>query len=363
MTVKSPSIEVNFKQLANTAVERSKQGYSILIIRDDTVTTQYVEYNDITEVTSTDYTTANYQYIKDICTFAPYKVCVVRIASTDADITDALKIVKANVASGWIGIADGTSLDMTTLQSWIASQDDNNNQTYKAVVYQATTAPDNMHIVNFANDYVTFSDKSRGKQSGLEYVPSLIAIFAKCGVSASTNYFKCTNLASVTEVSDNDTALGAGKLVLVNDGSYVRILRGINSMTTTNGTTKTEDMKEIEVVEAIDIIKTDIRNTFKNDYLGAYKNKYANQILFISAINTYFKNLTNEDVLDSEYSNVASIDVDAQREALVGAGKTDAKTMTDAQVKANAFKKSVFLMANIKILESMVDLEFSINLA
>ncbi len=362
MTIKSPNIDISFKQLASTAVERSQNGYAILIIRDDTVTTSYVEYDDITDVTSADYTPANYQYIKDILTFAPYKTCVVRIATTDADITDALKIVKENVATGWIGIADGTSTDMTTLASWIASQDDNNDQTYKAVVYQATTAPDNMHVVNFVNDHVTFSDSTRGKQSGLEYVPSLIAILAKCGVSQSANYFKCNNLASVTEVADNDAALGQGKFVLINDGSYVRILRGINSMTTTNGTTKTEDMKEIEIVEAIDIIKTDIKNTFKNDFLGQYKNKYSNQILFISAINSYFKALANEDVLDDEYSNVAGIDVDAQRQAWLGVG-TEASSWTDAQVKANAFKKSVFLSANIKILESMVDLEFSINLA
>lgn len=361
MTIKSPDINISFKQLASTAVERSQNGYAILIIRDDSVTNSYVEYDDITDIASADYTTANYQYIKDILTFAPYKTCVVRIATTDADITDALKIVKENVASGWIGIADGTSVDFATLASWIASQDDNNDQTYKSVVYQATTAPDNMHVVNFVNDYVTFSD-SRGKVTGLEYVPSLIAILAVCGVSKSANYFKCTNLASVTEVADNDVALGQGKFVLVNDGEYVRILRGINSMTTTNGT-KTEDMKELEVVEALDIIKTDIRNTFKNDFLGQYKNKYSNQILFISAINSYFKALENEDVLDDEYSNLAGIDVDTQRQAWIGAGTTEASSWTDAQVKANAFKKSLFLKANAKILESFVDLDFTINLA
>lgn len=362
MTVTAPVIDVNFKQLASTAVERSERGYAILIVRDDTATTSYIEYDEITDVSPSDYTTANYQYIEDIFAFAPYKVCVVRIESTDTVISDALKIIEQNVKTGWIGIADGTSADFTTLQSWIATQDDTNKETYKAVVFQATTAPDNMHIANFANDYVTFSD-SRGKVSGLEYCPSLIGIFAKCNISQGSNYFKCSNLASVTEVADNNAALAAGKLVLVNDGGYVRILRGINSMTTTNGSAKTEDMKEIEVVEAMDLMLDDIRTTFKNDYLGQYKNKYDNQVLFISAVNTYFKALADEDVLDDEYSNVATINVEAQRQAWIGAGNSAASSWTDAQVKQNAFKKSLFLTANAKILESMVDLNFAINLA
>ncbi|WP_297422096.1 phage tail sheath C-terminal domain-containing protein [Clostridium sp.] len=362
MAITAPNIDISFKQKANTAVERSERGYAILIIRDDTVTTSYVEYNGIDEVDSSDYTSNNYQYIKDMYTFAPYKVCVVRIASADTNISDALTIVKQNVKTGWIGIADGTSVDFETLSSWIATQDDTNKETYKSVVYKATSAPDNMHVVNFVNDYVIFSDTTRGKQAGVEYIPSLIAILAKCNITQGCNYFKCSNLSSVVEVPNNATALTNGQFVLINDGEYVRILRGINSMTTTNGSTKTEDMKEIEVVEAIDIMLDDIRTTFKDDYLGKYKNKYDNQVLFISAVNSYFKSLEDEGVLDDEYDNISYINVVAQRNAWIGVGKTEASTWTDAQVKQNAFKKSLFLSANAKVLESFVDLDFVINL-
>lgn len=152
--------------------------------------------------------------------------------------------------------------------------------------------------------------------------------------------------------------------ILINDGADVRIARGINSLTTTNGKSATEDMKEIEVVEAMDLMQDDISTTFKEDYLGGgYKNKYDNQILFISAVNGYFKNLASIDVLDMEYENKSDINVEAQRAAWIDAGTTEAKDWTDLQVKKNTFKRSLFSKANVKILQSMVDLDFEINLA
>ena len=373
MTVKMPDMDVSFRQKANSLVDRSERGYAILILRDDTIKTfDYQEYDLITDVKETDYLADNYQYIKDIFTFAPYKVCVVRIDKTVTEggiiptIADALSIVIENVKTGWITIANGTSTDFETLASWIKSQAANNKKTYKAVVYNATTSPDEKHVVNFANEYVTFSNTTRGKVTGLDYCPSLIGILAKCNIKSGCNYFKCANLSKVTEVADNNIALAAGKFILINDGNYVRIARGINSLTTTNGTTVTEDMKEIEVVEAMDLMQDDISTTFKDDYLGGgYKNKYDNQILFISAVNGYFKKLaaTGTDVLDSEYSNIGDINVEAQRAAWIASGKTEASNWTDLQVRHNTYKRSLFISANVKVLQSMVDLSFVVNLA
>jgi hypothetical protein len=366
MTVTMPNIDVTFKGLASSLVARSERGYAILIVRDDTDKTfEYKEYNLLTDVDKTKYTAANYQCISDVFAFAPYKVCVVRIDATSTGtlptVADALKIVLANVATGWITVAGGTSADFTTLASWIKSQAAS-KKTYKAVVYNATTSPDEMHVVNFVNTYVTFSD-SRGKVTGLSYCPSLIGILAKSNVVSGCNYFKCTNLSRTIEVDDNNAALAAGKFILINDGAYVRIARSINSLITTNGTTVTEDMKEIEVVEAMDLMLDDISRTFRNDYLGGgYKNKYDNQVLFISAVNSYFKKLANNDVLDLGYNNVCDIDVNAQRNAWIASGKTDAASWTDLQVKHNAYKRSLFLTANAKVLQSMVDLSFGINL-
>ena len=140
--------------------------------------------------------------------------------------------------------------------SWIKSQEAR-YKSYKAVVYQAGTAPDSMHIVNFVNETVTFSD-DRGEKSGVYYLPSLLAIFAICNVTRGCTNYLCSNLSFVGEVESNDEAVGAGKFILFNDeDSTVRIGQGINSLTTTDGKTKTEDMKFIETVEAMDLMRDD----------------------------------------------------------------------------------------------------------
>lgn len=358
-----PSIEVVFKQLATSLIDRSERGIGILIIKDDTDKTfSYKEYTNIPDVDKdkTLYDAVNLQYIKDVLTFALNKVCVVRIDATGGLLADALSIVEKNVKTGWITIADGIADDFTALASWIKAKEAL-EKSYKAVCYNVT-APDCRHIVNFVNTKVTFND-SRAEQNGVTYCPSLIGILAACNIQRGSTNFECSNLLKVTEVADNEAAVEAGKFILINDVDKVVIAEGINSLQTTNASTLTEDMQYIETVEAMDLISDDISNVFKNEYLGKYKNKYDNQVMFISAINSYFDSLANDvPVLDNEYDNNADVDVDAQRNAWLGIGKTEANTWTEQQVKNNAFKRSVFLSGDIKILGSMENLTFNVLL-
>jgi len=358
MAITMPNLEITFKQLAASLIARSERGIAILITKDVTVDCPtYAEYKSFVEVDSDKYTATNLQYIKDIFTFALNKVVVVNYTGT-ATLSDALSIVEKNIKTGWITLADGLEADFATLVTWIKAKE-TAKQTYKAVVYNIATAPDCKHIVNFYNSKVTFTD-ARGEVTGDKYCPSLIGILASCNIKRGTTYFKCSNLTKVIQVADNNTAVASGQFILINDVDTVKVGLGINSLTTTDGITATEDMKFIDIVEAMDLVNDDISNVFKNEYLGAYRNKYDNQILLISAINSYFTGLEDENILDDEYSNKADIDVDAQRATWVGSGKTEASEWTDAQVKANAYKRTVFLAANIKILGAMENLKFNI---
>lgn len=358
--VTMPVIDILFKQLATSINQRSQRGYAILIIRDDiSAMFNYKEYSDITELeTDTSlYEPENLQYLKDIFTFAPYKVCVVKVGTT-ATISDALIILEGNVKTGWITIADGTTEDFATLASWTKSKE-SSRKYYKSVCYKAATT-DCQHIVNFYNNKVTFKD-SRGEVTGEQYCPSIIGILAVCNIKRAATNFVCSNLSHVEEVSDNDAAVGSGKFILINDVDEVKVGLGINSLQTTNGTTLTEDMKYIDIVEAKDLIYDDIFTAFKV-YQGAYKNKYDNQILFISAVNGYLRNIADEDVLDEEYSNQAGINVAAQRAAWVASGKSEAATWTDAQVRNMTFKRNVYLGGDIKILGAMENLQLIFNM-
>lgn len=354
-----PTLEITFKQLAASLIARSERGIAILITNDATANCPaYMEYKAFTEVDSEKYTTTNLQYIKDIFGFALNKVAVVNYTGEET-LTDALIAVENNIKTGWITLADAEATDFSTLVTWIKAKE-TAKQTYKAVVYNAA-APDCKHIVNFVNTMVTFAD-ARAEVTGEKYCPSLIGILASCNITRGCTYFKCSNLLKVAEVVDNNVAVGSGKFILINDVDTVKVALGVNSLTSTDGVTSTEDMKYIDTVEAMDLINDDVASVFKNEYLGNYRNKYDNQILFISSINSYFKGLQEENILDDEYSNKADIDVESQRQAWIGVGKVEASTWTDQQVRANAFKRTVFLSGDIKILGAMENLKFSISM-
>jgi hypothetical protein len=188
-----------------------------------------------------------------------------------------------------------------------------------------------------------------------------LGYLAGANVEKGTTYLVMANLSSVVQPSDVDSTLNSGKLVLINDESVVKIALGVNSLTTFD-TAKTEDFRYIEIIEAQDLMLDDIRSTFKNSFIGKYKNKYDNQVIFISAVNSYLKDLAKSDILDSEYENKSDIDVEAQRQAWISVGKTEANDWSEVIVKNNSFKRQMFLSGQVKILFSLTDLEFNINM-
>lgn len=362
MAITKPSINIIFRQLAASLIERSQRGYAIIIIRDSTEGgVPYKLYNQLAEIEADaeKYTATNLQYLRDVYAVkTPYRTAVVRIAE-NGTIADATAIIERNITTGWVTIAGGAEGDMTALKSWIDSMSQA-KKTYKAVLH-GLTGPDQKRIVNFTNATVTYKGE-RGKKSGSEYLPCLAGILAACNVERGCTYLKCTDLDEVEVVADEDKAVAGGEFILTNSTDGVYIVLGINSMTSANGSTATEDMRYIETVEAMDLILDDIRRTWDEGYVGQYRNTADNQMLFIAAINGYFRDLAAENIIDPKYSNTASIDVAAQRNAWLASGKTEAAEWSDAKVREMTFKRDVFLAGDIKILGSMTNLTFSINM-
>lgn len=364
MAITMPKIEVTFRQQATSLIARSERGVAILLIRDDTNQEfTHKQYTDLSalEADKALYTTENYNAIGDMLAFAPYQAHVFRL-DTAGTLGDALAEVGRTVKTGWLAIAGQNADDGAALASWVKAQAAK-AKSYKCIVHNVTPLPDDMHVVHFVNEKVTFTDE-RGEQSGETYLPSLLAILAVCNVERGCTNYLCSNLASVQEVEDNDAAVGAGKFILyIDEEGAVRIGQGINSLTTLDGNTKTEDMQFIETVEAMDMMRDDIASTFRSTYLGNYRNTRDNQMLFIAALNSsYFRQLMRENILDPDYANAASIDVEAQRAAWVASGKAEAADWDDDTVKATPYKRTVYLRGDVKILGSMTDLIFPINL-
>ena len=140
-------------------------------------------------------------------------------------------------------------------------------------------------------------------------------------------------LESVTEPADLEVSVNNGELVLFNDEGEVRIARAINSLKTVTGE-MSDDMKFILVVEVMDLIYSDIHTTWKGLYKGKFKNNSDNQTLLLGAINTYFKTLADENLLDSEFENKATIDLEAQRAANIPKyGASTVATWSDEKVR------------------------------
>ncbi|WP_061313882.1 phage tail sheath C-terminal domain-containing protein [Clostridium botulinum] len=361
MTVQEPNIDIVFKQKATSSINKSERGIAILILKNDTTKDcpKYLEYKDITEFekVKNKYSEDNQKAITDIFMFPPSKVILV---NTDT-IANALIEIEKNLITGWITIANGAGEDFTTLISWIKSKE-KQKKTYKALVYKGTST-DCKHIVNFTNEKIMFKD-ARGEVDGVQYLPSLLGILAYCGGNnKSCTYFKCTNLSRTEAFADNNSELAKGNFILKNDSKYVRIVQGNNTLITLDGENNTEDMQFIETVEAMDMMQDDIREVFQETYLGNYKNKLDNQILFISAVNSsYFKELEENDILDSNYNNITEIDVTSQRKVWIASGKSEASTWNDAKIKNSTFKRDLYILADVKILGSMTNLKFVISL-
>lgn len=366
MAITMPKIDITFEQRAVSLIGRSERGVAILIVRDDTDKSfTHKQYSDLSAAQADEslYTADNYAAICDMLGFAPYQAHVFR-CDADGALADTLAEIGKRVKTGWLTIAGQNAADGLALSAWVKTQANTKHKTYKAVCYNLTTAPDDMHVVNFVNESVTYTD-DRGKKDGVTYLPSLLGIFAVCNVTRGCTNYLCSNLSEVQEVEDNDAALGSGKFILANDeDGNVRVAQGINSMTTTNGQTQTEDMQFIETVEAMDMMRDDITSVFRETYLGNYRNSRDNQMMLVASLNSsYFRQLMQQSILDPDYANAASIDVDAQRAAWVASGKSEAADWDDDTVKANPFKRTVYLTANVKILGSMTDLIFPITMA
>ncbi len=317
-----PEILIEFKTQGTTAIQRSARGIVALILKDDTDTTFDTKvYSSIDEIDAADWTATNKDYIEKAFLGVPSKIIVERIATTATDYNAALDRLK-NKKWNYLAIPGIQPAEVATIATWIKTQRDNYHKTFKAAL--PNYAADHEGIINFA-----------------------------------ATYYALPEVESITESADPDADIDAGKLILIGDinGPY-KIGRAVNSLTTTTAT-KGEEFKKIKIVEGVDMVRDDIRNTFENYYVGKVVNHYDNKVLFLAAVNAYFKELERLDVLDPNYDNLTEIDVDAQRLYLMGKG-IDVSALSEQQIKEYNTGSKVFAKARVKFLDAMEDLQFAI---
>lgn len=355
MAIGLPNIDVIFTGKANTAVSRAGKGVACLIITDATEGDKVAEYGSLDEVVVSKYTEENYKIISEVFVSDVSKLVVIKMTESEA-FADVKTLVSNKI--NWIGIISSTESEQKAVADFVKAQNKTRVKRLKAIVYKVSNV-DDMHVVNFIND--TVKTEKGEVVPGYKYVGRLLGILSACRLDQSVTYRELPELVEVSEPADVNAEIGKGNFVLVNDDASVRIGRGVNTLQQ-NDKNHTEDMKYIAIVEGMDLVYEDIKTTFKTTYVGKFKNSYDNQVLFISAVNSYFRSLGRDEVLDASADNQAEVNVEIQREIWLSNGYLEAEKWTDAEVKKNTFRTNMFIKAKVKFLNAIEDLEFIVEM-
>lgn len=360
-----PQVIINFRTKATTAIKRSARGIVAMILHNESADEikNYV-IRDVSDIPESGLTPENVDLIKKCLLGTPLRILVYTLPLTSVDgakntQANVLKIL-ASIKWNWLCAPTATTQEQQDLASWIKAQRTNKRKTFKAVL--SDQAADHEGIVNFCtnNIKVQTDTDSSGKAvyttyTALQYTARIAGILAGLALDRSATYFKLTEVESVEVYEDIDTLIDKGEMLLLDeqDGDGVKIARACNSLVTFT-TDKGEDYRYIKIIEALDMMTDDIRDTFKKYYVGKYINDYDHKMLFIAAIKVYFEGIKGN-VLDKDWENTVDIDEEFQSNYAKLHGD-DPTQMTKMQIRQYNTGTKLALNGNVKPVNAMEDL-------
>lgn len=348
-----PQLLIQFKTTGSTAVKRSQRGIVALILKDDTNSNDSLSLTSINDVVESEWTAGNYDAIQLAFEANPSEVVIERIAISATDYSEALgrlETKKFNYLA--IPSLDDTKVD--AVKTWVENMR-TADKTLKAVLPNCTGNHEG--IINFTASNIKVGSTTYDTAG---FTPRIAGVLAAMPLNQSATYHVIHEVDDVDAVVGPDAAIDGGQLILINDGEKVKIGRAVNSLTTLKDGMNNQ-FKKIKILDAIDMMKEDIKKTFEEGYIGKVANSVDNKALFIAAVNTYFKELARLDVLDGSYDNKAEIDVVTQRSYLSGQG-VDTSLISDEEVKKANTGSEVFVTAKVKFVDAMEDIQFAINM-
>lgn len=351
-----PNVTVAFKTTGITAIKRSEKGVIALILRDSAKQGSYtlLDITDIPEGLSAD----NLNCIKRTFTGyqTPPKKVLLHVIGMEDQMTDALNWAETQEFDYLVGPLTITTEESESIASWIKSQRENEDRKFKAVL--PNKEADYEGVINFVTDNIQTAD---GTYTAAQFCSRIAGLIAGTPMTISCTFAPLPEVQDVTRLTkeEADEAIDAGKFILENDGEKVKTGRGVNSFVTTSEG-KGDAFKKIKIVEAMDMIRFDIRKTAEDNYIGKYANSYDNKCLLISAIKGYFEQLELDGILERNTSEVG-IDLEAQKVYLKSKG-VDVTEMTDQQIKEAGTDDQVFLYAKIQILDAIEDITLNVTI-
>ena len=361
MSIGLPKINVEFKAAAETLIRNAGRGVVALIVRDTE------PFASVVEMTSKDdmprVSAANRKFI-DAAFLGyenpPKKVLLAMIGLKDPETGEgdtaekALEMLSAYDFDWIAGFPDGDEDDQQAIVDFVIDAREERNAKYKAVV---TIDADDKAIVSFdAEEIKLKTGLLLNTYTAAQYTSRIAGLLATIPLDRSCTFAVLPEVRSVKRISiaEQEAAIDAGKLILINDGDSVRIARGVTSAQMIEN----EDDKKIKIVEAQDKIASDLSNAFKRSYVGRFANNYDNKCLVIAAIKEYFTQLENSGILQT--GSTVGIDIAAQTAYLAEKGIAVSE-MTEQEIKEAPTGDEVFITASVKILDAMENFTMSID--
>lgn len=366
-----PQVLIDFKTKGVTAIKRSARGVVALILKCETtdVSNKY-KIADVSEIPDKVFDEATTDLIKKCLDGTPLRILVYTLPkanvqsakNTQATLLKQLKHVRYN----YIAAPTGTTQEQQDLASYVKSERSIAHKTVKAVV--ANVAADHEGIINFCTEEIKVPNgkDTQGRTTyktytPIEYTARIAGILAGLALDRSATYFKLTEVESVKVYEDLTDRIDKGELHLFDeeDGEGVKIARACNSLQTFT-TDKGQEFRKIKIIEGVDMVTDDIRDTFKKYYIGKYINDYDHKMLFVSAIMVYFGQLAGN-VLDNRAGNKVDIDEQFQKNYAIIKGE-DISKMTVMQIREYNTGSEIGLSGKVKFVDAMEDLKISFTM-
>jgi len=149
----------------------------------------------------------------------------------------------------------------------------------------------------YAVNLIVGGELSGNTYTSGQFAPYIAGLIAGTAINRSITYAPVP-LGDVNRRLTNaevKTALQAGSLVLVNDGTQVKVERGICT-----------DLSKIRKIRARQAIATDLNTSIANNYIGKVDNNEDGQKALIAAIKAYLETLAASNVI----TNAIRVDLD-----------------------------------------------------
>ncbi|MEO2679002.1 phage tail sheath C-terminal domain-containing protein [Clostridium butyricum] len=344
------------KALSDNATIRATQGSLILVLDDKNVSGIHT-YKKLKKVTE-NFETENKAYISSA--FSDYgvkKVIVVSGHSSETGITSSLDTILASMnkvcENAWVVAPQLTSeTDKKKFCDFIKTQRSDENYPLKAVVYNYKAESE--AIVNFTSTDLGINDTTSD-----QYCVDVACVLCTLSANESITAHVAKKVTSCDIKSDNDECVANGELFLYNDGTNIVFSRGVNSLTVIPSD-QNDYLTKIRVIEVLDLIKTDLSLSFKENNIGRYGNSYSNRKSLVNVVNSYLRSMSKQGYLNNDTDSYCELDVEATRNYLESVKLENTDDMTDDEVLKAPIDSHVFLKITLYVMEIVEDI--SLNL-